>query len=219
MTEAYPLAWPAGRPRTPTEQRQSARFKSSERQYHTTGGSYLSHKPLSVWKAIERVNLEIERMQRSMGSRFWKPVISTNIETRQDGQPRSDRRDPVDPGVAIYFRVNTKDYCMPCDRWDRVADNIAAIAGHIEAIRKIERYGVQTLDAAFSGFEALPAPGNRPWRQVLELHRAGAVSLADAEQAFRRLARERHPDRQGGGHEMMAELNVAIDAARKELAA
>ena len=104
-------------------------------------------------------------MQRSMGSRFWKPVVSTNIETRNDGMPRSDRRDPVDPGVAVYFRANDTDYCMPCDKWNRVADNIAAIAGHIEAIRRIERYGVQTLNDAFSGFVALPASGDRPWRR------------------------------------------------------
>lgn len=217
MTEAYPLAWPAGRPRTPPEQRQSARFKTSERQYHQTGGSWLSSKPLTVARAIDRLALEVERMQRSLGSRFWKPVISTNIETRQDGTPRSDRRDPADPGVAVYFRANTKDYCMPCDRWNRVADNIAAIAGHIEAIRRIERYGVQTLDAAFAGFEALPPPGNRPWRDVLEC-RNTAATIELIEASYRRLARERHPDL-GGSDEMMAELNAAIEAARGELAA
>lgn len=220
MTEAYPLAWPAGRPRTPPEQRKRAAFKSSETQYSSQpgGGSWRSSKPLTIARAIERVSLEVERMQRSLGSRFWKPVISTNIETRNDGTPRSDRRDPTDPGVALYFRANTKDYCMPCDRWDRVADNIAAIAGHIEAIRRIERYGVQTLDAAFSGFEALPAPGNRPWRQVLELHRANGVTLPEVEAAFRTLACQRHPDH-GGSHEMMAELNAAIVDARRELSA
>jgi phenylpropionate dioxygenase-like ring-hydroxylating dioxygenase large terminal subunit len=31
---------------------------------------------------------------------------------------------------------------MPCDRYTRVADNIAAIAAHIDATRAIERHGV-----------------------------------------------------------------------------
>jgi hypothetical protein len=33
-----------------------------------------------------------------------------------------------------------------------VADNIAAIAAHIDAIRRQDRYGVGTLDQAFAGY-------------------------------------------------------------------
>ena len=31
-------------------------------------------------------------------------VISTNVETRLDGFPRSDRTEPADPGVAVYWQ-------------------------------------------------------------------------------------------------------------------
>lgn len=217
MTEAYPLAWPAGRPRTPPRDRLPARFTSTSRTYSGDGMTAFDRKkPITVNDASKRLYTEVERMQNSLGARLWRAVISTNIETRADGQPRSDRREPDDPGVAVYFRAGEKDYCFPCDKWNTVGGNIAAIAGHIEAIRRIERYGVQSLHEAFSGFVALPEPGNRPWRQVLELHRADRVTAADVEAAFRTLARQRHPDH-GGSHEMMAELNAAVEQARREV--
>lgn len=218
MTEAFPLQWPAIRSRTPARDRLTARFSSKTRIYGGADGntSYDRQRPITVADASKRLYEEVERMQRSIGGRLWRAVISTNIETRADGQPRSDRRAPDDPGVAVYFRAGEKDYCFPCDKWDTVAGNIAAVAGHIEAIRRIERYGVQSLNEAFSGFVALPDQGHRPWRQVLEMHRANGVTRQDAEEAYRRLSRERHPDF-GGSHEMMAELNSAIEAARREI--
>lgn len=202
MTEAYPLAWPAGRPRTPAGQRRRTQFKTRRE-----GNGWL--KSITVAVARERLSRELERL----GARYT--VLSTNMELRLDGQPRSDRAEPSDPGVALYFRLGDKPHCMPCDKWDTVGGNIAAIAGHIEALRAIERYGVQSLEEAFSGFVALPEPGNRPWRDVLEC-RNQAVTLDLVEAMYRRLARERHPDL-GGSDEMMAELNAAIESARADL--
>lgn len=106
---------------------------------------------------------------------------------------------------------------MPCDTYDRVADNIAAIAAHIEKTRAITRYGVASVEQMFAGFLALRSPENeRPWRETLGLHRELHVSLAMVEEQFRRLARERHPD-QGDSDAMMAELNRARMMARREL--
>lgn len=103
--------------------------------------------------------------------------------------------------------------CMPCDKWDRLPDNIAAIAAHIDATRKIERYGVQSVEEAFAGFVALPPPLN--WKQILGVR---GVSLDEAESAYRELAKRHHPDR-GGSVVKMAELNQARDAAREALGA
>ena len=62
-------------------------------------------------------------------------VISTNAELRQDGFPYSNRRAPEDVGVAVYFTLEGRPYVLPCDKWERVADNLAAIAKHVEAKR------------------------------------------------------------------------------------
>jgi hypothetical protein len=197
MTLAYPLQWPPGRPRRPSALRKNGQFKKH-------------HERLNVDYAIQRLRLELERI----GVREF--VLSTNQELRRDGWPRMDRQ-ADDPAVAIYFTLDGKPHCMPCDTYAKMADNIAAVAAHIEATRAIERHGVATVAEMFAGFEALPPPSHeRPWRQVFELHREPRVTLAMVEDRYRKLARERHPDL-GGGDAMMAELNRARADARREL--
>jgi len=191
---AYPLSWPTGWKRTMPIRRTRARFTRERHQ-------------LSVNDATERLLVETERL----GAEGL--IVSTNVELRLDGFPRANRPEPADPGVAVYFLLEDKRAVLACDRWDRVADNIAAIAAHIEAIRAQERYGVGTLEQAFRGYLALPAPnGERPWREVLP----GCATLAEAEAKYRARAKECHPDMEGH-HAQMTDLNLAIAAARKEL--
>lgn len=73
-------------------------------------------------------------------------VISTNLKLRNDGFPRSDQRKPDDPAVCVYFYMDGKPLTFPCDTYDTVEGNIAAIAVHIEATRSIERHGGRCLD-------------------------------------------------------------------------
>lgn len=95
------------------------------------------------------------------------PVLSTNLELRMDGQPRADAK-PVDgdPGVAIYFRHKGRPIVFACDKWDRVPDNIAAIARHIWSIRCQDRWGVGRLEQALAGYQRLLS-GKRAWFEVL----------------------------------------------------
>src|SRR5690606_37528542 len=109
--------------------------------------------------ANQRLQAELDRL------RAKSVILSTNVELRLDGMPRSDRSPPADPGVALYLRLNGRDTVLACDKWDRVADNIVAIAKHIEALRGQDRWGVGTLEQAFAGYQALPAP--EQWWQVL----------------------------------------------------
>lgn len=201
MTQAYPLQWPHWVKRTAS--RQNAAFHKKV----DTGRGWSQSKLLTVADARTRLQDELDRL----GAR--SAVLSTNCELRLDGQPRSDSN-PADPGVAVYFLLKGKQMCMPCDKWGRVADNIAAIAGHIDAIRKIERYGVQSVDEAFAGFVALPPP--LQWRDIFQV--PVDADLAAGEKAYRDLARRHHPDN-GGSTLKMAELNQARYAMRKELGA
>lgn len=121
---------------------------------------------------------------------------------------------PRDPGVVAYFTWEGEQMAIPCDRWLTVEQNVQAIALTLEAMRAMERHGAKhMIKAMFRGFTALPAPED--WRAVL-FQTAGA-SLADAEAAYRAMARDAHPDRPGGSHNKMTRLNRAIEAARKEL--
>lgn len=111
---------------------------------------------------------------------------------------------------------------LACDKWDSVAGNMAAIANHIDALRRVDRYGVGTLDQVFAGYDALPPPGaaNRPpWRKVFGFKDDQDVSAETIQNAYRELAKLYHPDLQGGSHEAMAMLNEARDAATRELGA
>lgn len=198
---AYPLQWPVGRPRKANRKRATFGKKANN-------GRWIEMKELSVADALARLQDEFDRI----GAR--QPIVSTNLETRLDGLPRSGQGEPRDPGVALYFQLDGQPHCMPCDTFDRVADNIAAIAKHIEATRAIDRFGVASIREMFTGFAALPAPGaQRPWREVLEFAAGEVVSRDMIDARYRRLASLRHPDRLGGSHDAMAELNRARDEA------
>ena len=145
-------------------------------------------------------------------------TLSTNIRLRLDGRPDSRLEDPMDPGAAVYFRFKGKATVLACDRYVRVADNIAALAAHIDALRRIDRYGVGTIEQALAGYKALPADTAADWRSVFGLPKTGSVSPAYIDLEFKRLARIRHPDF-GGDDAGMAHLNRARDYALAELGA
>jgi DnaJ-class molecular chaperone len=52
---------------------------------------------------------------------------------------------------------------------------------------------------------------------VLGIITSGPVVAENIDAAYRRLSKERHPDRPGGSHDAMAELNAARDAALKDV--
>ncbi len=200
--DAYPLSWPAGWRRTPASSRTRSRFHDTERKSNGTT-SWTAKKDLSVADALDRVVTELHRI----GAWTTSTVISTNVALRNDGLPYSNRRQPDDPGVAVYWVVGKQSRCMAIDRYDRVQDNLAAIAATLEAMRAIERHGsAEILNRAFTGFTALPQP--EQWWQVL-----GVTSKATREEidsAYRRLAMQHHPDRGGNAGEM-ARINGARD--------
>jgi hypothetical protein len=108
---------------------------------------------------------------------------------------------------------------MAIDRYTRVADNIAAIAATLEALRAIERHGGGAiLDRAFAGFAQLPAAivTERPWRDVLGFPPNASVTIGEVDSRFYALAKQHHPD-VGGADDRMRELNDARHRARIEL--
>ena len=107
---------------------------------------------------------------------------------------------------------------LACDTWTRLADNLAAVAAHVNALRAIERYGVGTVDQAFAGYDALPAKG-ATLRTTLGFAPDQTVTLDDVDAAFRSRAREAHPDAEKGSHDAMASLTAARIEAREELGA
>lgn len=195
---AYPLAWPTGKPRTPAAARKAGKF---------------SHRgsDLTVAVAAGRVEDELQKLNAR-----W-PLISSNVELTLSGRPRSGQREPEDRGVCVYFHLGGKPFAMACDRYLSVADNLAAIAAHLDATRTQERHGVATAAETLMAFQALPAPGGAHWTAVLGLTRETATPES-IKGAHRSLLSGAHPD-QGGSHDRMAEINAARDAALKDIGA
>lgn len=207
-TEAFPLSWPAGRPRTERWRRERGKFE------------------VTFARARDNIVAEIGRL----AGRYPDPqiVISTNIALRRDGLPLANQRQPDDPGVAVYFLYKKRQMSFACDRWQKVEHNMQAIAKTIEALRGIARWGSgDMLEAAFTGFTALPPPpaagpgappapapaARKHWRDVFG---TGVHNRAQLQDVYRRLAGAYHPDR-GGDASKMAELNRARDEAWQEL--
>lgn len=217
----YPLSWPAGWKRTDPARRTSALFhrivtlESSAQ----IGERKTAKRILGVQDATARVLGEL----RLFGVLEGEAIISTNVVLRLDGLPRSGQAEPNDPGVAVYWKrpLDRATKCMAIDRYDRVADNLAAIAATLEAMRSIERHGgAQILDRAFSGFDALPAPGKssgRGWREILGFAPDATPDRPDVEHAYRRRRSEAHPDRKGGSAEEFDAVQRAYDMAVQEI--
>lgn len=125
MTQAYPLHWPPGAPRT----KSPARSAFGE---------------VSIHRAAKELMWEIERMRGSL------PVVSTNLALRGDGLPYSKQARIDDNGVAIYFTRRGRQLVFACDRWDRIEHNMRALGrksvanaklrterlpGHVEIVR------------------------------------------------------------------------------------
>jgi hypothetical protein len=205
----YPLCWPANWKRATSRTR--AAFGKAPR--GGDGQQYIPKARLSIDDSFRRIETEMERF----GIDVQHVVVSTNLRTNLRGLPTGAAGEPRDPGVAVYWKQKGKAQCMAIDRYDRVADNLAAVAATLEALRAIERHGGgEILDRTFIGFAQL-ASGERPWRDVLGFPAGSILSAAAIETQFRSLAKQRHPDQNPGDHSAMAELNLARTAALAEV--
>jgi hypothetical protein len=211
---AFPLCWPAGWKRAKSRAR--ADFGKEKQSSYTVGDkTYVSRRRerLTVNEGVGRLLATLKRM----GVPDYNVIVSTNVRTRLDGLPYSNQSEPSDPGVAVYWKRYGQQKCMAVDRYDKVADNLAAIAATLEAMRAIDRHGgAEILERAFLGFQQLPPPfaGQRPWKDVLELN--GDATIEKAEERYRDLAKKYHPDH-GGDPVKFAEVADAIRQAREAL--
>lgn len=206
---AYPLAWPEGWKRS--KAKDHGRFG---KKVAKPGQSWACTEDLSIAEATARVLAELQRM----GLGRDDVVISTNLVLRLDGLPRSDQRWPADTGVAIYWQDRSGGRkVMAIDRYYKVADNLAAVAATLDAMRAIERHGgAAILDRAFTGFAALPAPAEpTAWWIVLGMN-TKSPTRDELKMAYRRASSAAHPDK-GGSNAAMAEVNAAYEHAQRAL--
>jgi hypothetical protein len=150
-------------------------------------------------------------------------VISTDVAVNRYGEPVDGQGHADDPGAAVYFTYQSEPYVLACDRFQRPADNLAAISKHVRALwRGTSHLGVGSLLRAFAGYAGPPPPrsqGPVNWRRVFGLAQDEIVTVERVNSIYRALAWKLHPDKQAGSHAAMSELNVARDAALRDIAA
>lgn len=157
---------------------------------------------------------------------------------RQDGGIRAGSKPPTHPGVILNVDGKDGPLRFACDRFDSRwkgshseswRHNVRAIAFGLEALRKVERYGLGRGTEQYVGFQALP-PGTPMPAAAMTVDDAAVVLHSSAGQltasyfevrhlledpklvdiAYRSAVKQHHPDA-GGDPEMFRRITEARD--------
>ena len=159
-------------------------------------------RPHSPFKAPyqDTINL-LERETRMLAAR--RVVVELAIresDLRIDGQPYAGTR-PEHPGVTVAFDSRHGPLKYTADKFATWQENLRAIALGLEALRKVDRYGMTSRGEQYAGWKALPSGENGLRERGEELiRRHGSVRLA---------LMATHPDHGGDPAEF-----AAVQAAR-----
>lgn len=170
----------------------------------------------SFGSTVDLVWREIHALQ---GRNVVLQVAMADRDFRLDGYPRATAR-AEHPGVILTLDSKHGPLSYPCDRFDHWQDNLRAIALALEALRKVDRYGVTKRGEQYAGWKQLPGgtPTTPPMskdeavRVMAEL--AGCTEPADIvnpyviDRWYRAAAKRVHPDA-GGSTEAFQRLQQA----------
>lgn len=167
------------------------------------------------WTATLRL---LERELRQLAARdVVLEVDVSESQIRLDGELYATAR-PRSPGVVLSFTSRHGPLRYPCDRFDRWQDNVRAIALALEALRKVDRYGITQRGEQYTGWKRLPAAGATTLTTEAAADRLHRISGLGAEavlddvgvyrDALRDAQRATHPDR-GGSVERFQEIMAA----------
>lgn len=153
------------------------------------------------WPSTERL-LEAE-VRHLRGRNLVIEVDVTEGDLRLDGRIRANAR-PSTPAVRVAFEsADHGPLTYATDRFTTWQDNVRAVALGLEALRKVDRYGITKRGEQYRGFRAIGASSGSSSSHmtaddaadVLTQYGAGEV---DPERAWRKARAATHPDRHGG---------------------
>lgn len=168
----------------------------------------------------EETKALLERECRHLGAR--EVVIQVAIaesDIRVDGTyPKANAR-AAHSGVIVSFDSKHGPLRYATDTFTHWGDNLRAIALGLEALRKVDRYGISKGGEQYRGWNALPA-GAAPMGTVdqaialLHEHAPGVEweydDPDDVRRAFRVASKSAHPDT-GGDPALFRQLTEARD--------
>lgn len=134
---------------------------------------------------------------------------------------------PSEPGIILTFTTKKNEtFNFPCDTFDDWRDNLRAVTLALEALRRIDRYGVTRHNEQYAGWKRLEAAGATAGKfdkhsaaqfleQITGIHASSILNSPPTRDEAVKVARMRmHPDR-GGSNEGFH----AVEDARKVLEA
>jgi hypothetical protein len=200
-------AWPAGRPATKSDDRDTgASFRS-------TFAGTLSELEDELEKIEAKdVAIEIDMEQRDL---------------RVTGEPRATGSTRSTPGLVLHFTDRRgQAITMPCDRYDRWQANARALMLTLRALRAVDRYGATASGEQYRGWTALPATTTTAFtveqaatylaRMSGNPSAAAAIpkEIGVARSAYRVAAANTHPDRGGstGNFQLTQESKRVLEA-------
>lgn len=209
-------------------------------------------RPIGTWPGTPTPDgaRETSRFDSTLGStvallaRELEQVDATGIvlqvdlrpgQIRTDGLPRADAK-AAGPGVMLGFESRHGPLRYACDRFVTNAwrsalggdwqHNLRAIALGLEALRKVERYGIAQRGEQYRGYAELPAGTPMPATHMTAdqarelLCDVGGLEPIDGDpdslaRAYRFAARRAHPDA-GGDAATFARVQAARDLLDRE---
>lgn len=186
-------------------------------------------------ETLKVLNLELEMLG---AHEVVIELALTEADIRIDGWPKATAR-PSHPGVILSFDSRHGDLRYFTDTfansrvWRKGRDgagyqdmpgwhaNLRAIALGLEALRKVDRYGITRKGEQYTGWRALTqgseAPMSRAEALTFLADSAGLTLLAagrDIERAYRAAAKRLHPDAGGNeaGFARLTKAKALLDA-------
>lgn len=174
---------------TPRSQQKLAPFKTND--------SNFRRRPVPLSATLELLDREL-RLLAAKDAEMLVAIAPQDF--RLDGRPRA-RAEAAHPGVILSFTSKVGKLSYPCDTFTTWADNLRAIALALEALRKVDRYGVTSQGEQYRGFLAIESgtamPAGFGSRDEAIDFIAKLVEWErpfDADAALRFAKRKTHPD-------------------------
>lgn len=138
---------------------------------------------------------------------------------RLDGMPRANSY-PEHPGVILNIEPRQRPaLSFPCDTFDHWHSNLRAITLTLEALRKIDRYGVTQTGQQYTGWLAIEAPKASAKDLIDFLARVADMPPPSSPDgitlAYRKARANAHPDRNAGDREQWDAVERAADQLRR----
>jgi hypothetical protein len=184
-----------------------------------------SERRWSPFKAGMRQTLSL--LTRELGFlNAQHPVMEVAIppeKFRIDGKPRADAT-ATHPGVVVSLpKTNVGALRYACDAFYEWQDNLRAIALGLEALRKVERYGITKRGEQYVGFKQLPPGGIQLGAgmtqdealSIIAEHSGDATGDDDLPTLIRRAKAAAHPDRNDGDRAAWDRVERAIQVLER----